>query len=93
MINAKLNDADLQYADLTRANLKGACLVETNLEKTEFNEAILINTDLRGAKDVTIEQLSKAQTLYQAKLDADIEKVLKEKYGKLFEDPDAPFKN
>jgi uncharacterized protein YjbI with pentapeptide repeats len=61
---ANLSSADLRAADLSgthfsnanlnKANLSGANLTETNLEKT----LSLKNTDLRGAKGLTKEQLA-----------------------------------
>ena len=55
-------------------HLEGANLDEANLE---------------GAKNLTIYQLSKAKTLYNAKLDEELEKPLREKYPALFEKPKA----
>ncbi|WP_187151910.1 hypothetical protein [Methanosarcina siciliae] len=40
-----------------------------------------------GAKNLTIDQLSKVKTLYNAKLDQEIEKPLREKHPALFEKP------
>ena len=37
-----------------------------------FDEAYLYEADLTGAKNLTIDQISKAKTLYKTKLDAGI---------------------
>ncbi|MGB9929145.1 MAG: pentapeptide repeat-containing protein [Methanosarcina sp.] len=89
---ANLNGANLTGADLSEANLKetlfidaileGANLEEANLENSDFEGAILI-----GAKNLTVYQLSKAKTLYEAKLDPELEVELKAMYPHLFEEP------
>jgi uncharacterized protein YjbI with pentapeptide repeats len=67
-----LQEADLQEANLKEANLEGAYLVVTNL---------------KGAQNLSIFQLSKVKTLYNAKLDNELLMPLKEKYPTLFEEP------
>jgi hypothetical protein len=42
---------------------------------------------ITGTKNLTIDQLSKVKTLYNAKLDKELEKPLREKYPDLFEKP------
>jgi hypothetical protein len=42
---------------------------------------------LKGAKNLSIEQLSMVQTLYNAKLDKNLYSSLKEKHPTLFEEP------
>lgn len=54
------------------ANLQDAELRAANLEKVE---------------NLTFEQLSKAKSLYQAKLDPELMKQVKEKYPHLLEKP------
>ncbi|WP_269849199.1 hypothetical protein [Methanosarcina horonobensis] len=43
--------------------------------------------NLEGAKNLTVDQISEAKTLYEAKLDPELEKPLKEKYPDLFNKP------
>jgi uncharacterized protein YjbI with pentapeptide repeats len=67
---AKLQDANfyganLRYASLRYANLEGVSLVYANLEGANLTHANLV-----GARGLTIEILSKAETLYDAKLDS-----------------------
>jgi hypothetical protein len=52
------------------------------LEEAKFEGA-----NLEGAKNLTIDQLSKAKTLYDTKIDDQLLIPLKEKYPALFEKP------
>jgi len=63
---AYLNEADLSGADLSGANLWETNLSEANLLNVNLSLAILLETDLRGAKNWTIEQFDKAETLVGA---------------------------
>jgi hypothetical protein len=100
---ADLSYANLQGADLSGANLHSADLYETNLRGTilwhaNFQGADLTNAKLQGAYlwgatlqeaiNLTVEQLSEVKTLYEAELDPEIEKVIKEKYPHLLEKPE-----
>lgn len=76
--DAHLEDANFRKANLKRANLKGAFLLNTNFERA----------DLRGAKNLTIDQLSQVKTLYNTKLDKELLIPLKEKYPSLFDKPE-----
>jgi uncharacterized protein YjbI with pentapeptide repeats len=69
-------------ADLTEANLMGA-----DLKDVDFSEAILKKANLIGAKNLGLVQLTKAKTLYQAKLDPELEQQILEKYPYLLEEP------
>jgi uncharacterized protein YjbI with pentapeptide repeats len=85
--------ANLNGAGLARVNLEGANLHEANLEGTYLGEANLYMADfeganLIGAKELTIEQLSKVKTLYKAELDPELEIPLREKYPHLFDEPE-----
>jgi hypothetical protein len=73
-----LEMAYLQGADLKDAHLEGANLIDVHLEEA----------DLKQAKNLTIDQLSKVKTLYDAKLDEQYLIPLKEKYPTLFEEPE-----
>jgi uncharacterized protein YjbI with pentapeptide repeats len=70
-----------ENAFLIKANLKNAYLMEANLRGcylmgADFENANLYKADLSGAKGLTIEQLSKAKTLYLAKFDHEIQEQL-----------------
>ena len=69
---ADLNGANLRKAILSNANLSGACLSEANL-----SEVLGLN----------IEQLSKVETLYKAKLDPELMEQVKDEYPHLLEEP------
>lgn len=79
--------ANLKGAYLNRANLKGANLEWANLEKADLEEANFEDANLRKARHLTIDQLSKAKTLYRAELDPELEEELKAKYTHLFVEP------
>ncbi len=79
---ADLSEAHLSWADLSFANLSWANLYATDLSFANLNGA-----NLYGAKISTIGQLSEVETLYNAKLDTELEKQLKEKYPHLFIEP------
>ena len=90
--NAYLVKANLKKANLGGTNLKKAIFKEANLEMANLENADLEGADLEGANleetyNLTIEQLSKVKTLYNAKLDKELEKPLREKYPALFEKP------
>jgi uncharacterized protein YjbI with pentapeptide repeats len=65
--NAFLIKANFKNAFLMEANLRNSYLMGANLEN-----ASLYKADLRGAKGLSIEQLSKAKTLYLAQFDEEI---------------------
>ena len=87
--DAYLNWAYLNNADLEDAHLEGAHLEKTdfkgvNLEKAHFKGAFLGgaylgDVNLKGAENLTVDQLSKVKTLYKAQLDEELEKELREK--------------
>lgn len=69
-------------AFLIKANFNNAYLMEGNLQNSylmgaDFENASLYKADLRGAKGLTIEQLSKAKTLYMARFDDEILEQIK----------------
>lgn len=95
---AILENAYLHEANLKKANLKGTNLKRSIFKKANLEMANLENADIEGANfeeanlkgiyNLTIEQLSKAKTLYNAKLDPELEKPLREKYPALFKKPE-----
>lgn len=89
---AILSGADLEEAKLVKTNLRMASLNGANLKKATFKDADLTNadlqgTDLREAFFLTPDQLSKARSLYNTKLDEDLNNILRDKYPELFENP------
>jgi hypothetical protein len=78
-----LNKADLEEADLTGANLTGVDLQEADLQGANLKGA-----NLQKVKNITIEMLLSAKTLYKIKaLDPELEKELKKTKPELFEKP------
>lgn len=64
-------------AFLIKTNFRNSFLMEANLQNSylmgaDFENASLYKADLRGAKGLTLEQLSKAKTLYLAKFDDEL---------------------
>jgi hypothetical protein len=75
--DAFLIKAQFDGAFLIKANFNNAFLMEANLQNcyvmgADFENASLYKADLRGAKGLTVEQLSKVKTLYLAKFDDEI---------------------
>ncbi len=79
---ANLEGANLRITNLQRADLRGANLLITNLEGAYLGKA-----NLEGARNLTIEQLSNVTTLYEAKLDPELEELIKKDYPHLLEEP------
>lgn len=75
--DAFLIKANFENAFLIKATFNNAFLMEANLRNcylmgADFENVSLYKADLRGAKGLTIEQLSKVKTLYLAQFDEDI---------------------
>lgn len=69
-------------AFLIKTNFNNAYLMEANLRNSylmgaDFENASLYKADLRGAKGLTVEQLSRAKTLYMAAFDDDVLEQIK----------------
>jgi len=80
--DAFLIKAHFENAFLIKANFNNAFLMESNLTNcylmgADFENASLYKADLRGAKGLTVEQLSKVKTLYLAKFDDEILEQIK----------------
>lgn len=82
LCNADLIEANLKNTVLIDANLEGAKLYDANLEM-----ATLWNAKLIKAEGLTLEQLSKVDTLYEAELDPGLLELIKEKCPDLLEYP------
>lgn len=93
---ANLEKANLQEAQLIKANLQEADLRWANLQVADLADAdlqgaYLMGANLQKAKRLTAKQLVQAKTLYEAKLDPELERELREEYPddaeRLFEEP------
>ena len=73
--------------NLAKANLLGANLGGARLRGAKLQKANLQNADLRNVRNLTLEQLSKAKSLYKTKLDPELLEQVKEKYPHLLERP------
>lgn len=87
LTGAYLRRVNLAGADLRRSILTGVHLTGVHLFGAHLEGASLARADLRETKNLTIEQFSKVKTLYNAKLDPDLENQVKEKYPHLLEKP------
>ena len=87
---ADLREADLETANLEQADLRGANLMDADFEGADLKRAELEGADLMGAMHLRAEQLCEAKTLYQAKLDPDLEIEVKERCPHLLEFPEEP---
>jgi uncharacterized protein YjbI with pentapeptide repeats len=89
---ANLSHCNFQAVTLTqtnfsRANLSNANLSDTNLRWAVFEGALMRECDLTGALNLTLEQISKAKTLYKAKLDPELRQKIRDKFPRLLETP------
>jgi BTB/POZ domain-containing protein KCTD9 len=80
--DAFLIKAYFENAFLIKANFANAFLMEADLRGcylmgADFENASLYKADLRGAKGLSVEQLSKVKTLYLAKFDDEILEQIK----------------
>jgi len=81
--DAFLIKTQFENAFLIKANFTNSYLMEANLQNcylmgADFENASLYKADFRGAKGLTIEQLTKAKTLYLAKFDDDLQEQIKQ---------------
>ncbi len=89
LMNTILDSADLTSANLTKANLAGASLRGAILSDAVLDSADLQKTNLKGAKGLTVEQLPKVKTLFEADLDSSLRTEIIEDYSHLFDNPDT----
>ncbi len=80
--DAFLIKSQFENSFLIKTNFKNAFLMEANLSGSylmgaDFENASLYKADLRGVKGLTVEQLTKAKTLYLAKFDDEILEQIK----------------
>jgi hypothetical protein len=82
-----LEGAHLGSADLEEAYLNGAYFDGVSFANTKLKKAYFKNAHLKGAKNLTIDQLSMVKTLYKAELDPELEEELRSKgYSHLLDD-------
>lgn len=79
--DAFLIKANFEGAFLIKTNFKNGYLMEANLSncalaETNFEDTNLYKADFRGAEGLTLEQLSKAKSLYLAKFDPELHDLL-----------------
>ncbi len=84
---ANLHGNRLNQVNFDQANLQGADLSGADLWESTFSGANLEETNLRQAANLTLDQIAKARTLYQAQLDAELYQQVKEKYPQLLTKP------
>jgi uncharacterized protein YjbI with pentapeptide repeats len=60
LAGADLTGADLSGANLTEADLRGAILTGANFQVTDLNNTVLIGADLRGVRNLSLEQVQNA---------------------------------
>ncbi len=87
LIRAKLNGANLSRANLREAGLRVANLSGANLEGANLERADLEGADLRGINGLISDQLVIARTLYVAMLEPELEKEVREREPKIFNNP------
>ena len=80
--DAFLIKANFENAFLIKATFNNSFLMEANLRNcylmgADFENVSLYKADLRGAKGLTVEQLSKVKTLYLARFDDEIQSQIK----------------
>ncbi|MBI5325619.1 MAG: pentapeptide repeat-containing protein [Ignavibacteriae bacterium] len=97
--NYNFKNSNLQHTYLTSAHFENAYCAQTHFDTADCLNAHFENADCRyadftAAIHLTAAQLSKAKTLYEAKLDIEIKKEIEEmikkdyvKYGHLFKKP------
>ena len=83
-----LSDADLSGANLRKADLYSADLRNANLSGANLSGACLSEANLSEVLGLNIEQLSKVETLYKAKLDPELMEQVKDKYPHLLKKPE-----
>lgn len=91
---ADLTDCNFQGITMTQTDFSGADLTDSDLREADlsravFSGALLKGADLTGALNLTPEQLSRAKTLYGARLDPKLRRLVSDKYPFLLEKPEA----
>ena len=90
---ANLGGANLRDAFLQGADLRDAFLQEVDLGGANLRGANLREADLGRAKELTVEQLCEASTLYDAKLGQEFEAQVKHECSDLLKEPQTTKEN
>jgi uncharacterized protein YjbI with pentapeptide repeats len=93
LMRAYLEEAEFSESHLERAQLRSADLTRAYLEGAYIERAILSRANLRDAtlskaRQLTVEQLSCAKTLWQTVLDPPLEQQIKQRYPDLLKEPE-----
>ncbi len=91
--NADLQFAQLQFSELTNTNLQNANLTRCDLQVANFSgsnlqNATFIFANLEKARNLTIDQLLKAKTLYRIKLPDGMEAKIRDLKPELLKKPE-----
>ena len=84
---ANLREANLHETDFHSANLRRVVAQHADFAQANLEDAFLDEADLLHARNLTIEQLSKAKTLFKAKLAPEMKAKLQTAYPDLFKRP------
>ena len=90
--NSNLTEANLKNSNCRGTDFEGAILVRANLQGVDLLSTFLEDADLRyanlkNAKNLSIEQLQGAKTLFQAKLDPKLMELVKTTNPNLLKEP------
>ena len=80
-----LDGADLSEAHLEGASLGSVSLKGADLGGTYLDQVFLGGSNLQGAKNLTVKQLSTVRTLYEAQLDQPLLEQIQHQYPQLLE--------
>lgn len=98
---ANLQGAYLQEADLSDTNLKGSNFQRATMgyawssddddaflfRRTDLQNALLEDADIRGVLGLSVKQLSRVKTLYKARIDTQILDEIRQAYPHLLQKP------
>lgn len=88
---AELSQTDLSEADLSEAKLQFAIIRGSNFKGAKLFQTDLSFSDLRGAVNLTAEQLAEAKTLFGAKINPRLEEEIRNINPQLLDDlPEVP---
>jgi hypothetical protein len=86
LVGAYLEKANLSHARLRGAMLSGAHLSGADHTGARLEGVFLNSADLRGVRGLTLEQLARVGTLYEAQLDPPLFEQIKQQYPHLLEE-------
>lgn len=82
-----LEELKREQVSLAGVDLSKGWFLGIDLQSANLQSANLQNAKFWGARDLTIEQLSKVYTLYEAELDSELMEQIKKNYPYLLEEP------